>query len=141
MRFRLRDRQDDDREQDHLPPSGERYRQAIGDGAKLVRETLEADHQAIERYAKFAVQLPKVSKRRSTALIMRADRFRLRSVRWLVRGPCQQPVAPAFCGDQKYPALNVTHERFSGISIFGLKYVNESVQVRGHPSLIVDGIA
>jgi hypothetical protein len=56
MRFRLRDRQDGDRKQDRLPPSDERMSdKQLEMAQKLARETLKADHQAIERYAKFAV--------------------------------------------------------------------------------------
>jgi hypothetical protein len=56
MRFWLRDRQDDDRKQDRLPPSDERMSaKQLEMAQKLARETLKADHQAIERYAKFAV--------------------------------------------------------------------------------------
>jgi hypothetical protein len=56
MRFSIRDRGGDDRKQDRLPPSDERMSdKQLEMAQKLARETLKADHQAIERYAKFAV--------------------------------------------------------------------------------------
>jgi len=56
MRFSFRDRRGGDHKQDRSPGSDE----GISDkqlemAQKLARETLKADHQAIERYAKFAV--------------------------------------------------------------------------------------
>ena len=56
MRFSIRDRQGGDRKQDRLPPSDEPMSdKQLEMAQKLARETLKADHQAIERYAKFAV--------------------------------------------------------------------------------------
>jgi hypothetical protein len=56
MRFSFRDRRSDDRKQDRLSPSDERMSdKQLEMAQKLARETLKADHQAIERYAKFAV--------------------------------------------------------------------------------------
>jgi hypothetical protein len=56
MRFSIRDRGGDDRKQDRLSPSDERMSdKQLEMAQKLARETLKADHQAIERYAKFAV--------------------------------------------------------------------------------------
>jgi hypothetical protein len=47
------------RKQDRLPPTGEQMTaRQLELAQQLARETLEADHQAIERYAKFAVSFP-----------------------------------------------------------------------------------
>lgn len=56
MRFSFRDRRDGDRKQDRSSGSDERMSdKQLEMAQKLARETLKADHQAIERYAKFAV--------------------------------------------------------------------------------------
>ena len=47
------------RKQDRLPPTGGLITaRQLELAQQLARETLEADHQAIERYAKFAVSTP-----------------------------------------------------------------------------------